>query len=114
MEVVCEVCGRDVPQKKRGITLYHPACKVLHDDLKRIRKHLDLIKAGTHPANLEPQSLVELRYELFCLVSEIPRPRIAKGRPGAGQYLTSRLSPAYDDAVKAKKAKAAAAAEGEE
>lgn len=98
MDVSCSVCTKPVIQKKRGVTLYHPECKPLHDDLERLRKHLAQLADGTHPAKLSPRRLTELRFELFCLVSEIPRPRDARGR-----YVSSRLSTEYDRTVAERK-----------
>lgn len=100
MGVECEVCGRSVPQRRRGITLYHPGCKPLHDDLIRMRKHLAKIAAGTHPAQLSPRKLAELRFDLFCLVSELPRPRDEHGR-----YVSSQLSAEYDRTVAQRRAR---------
>lgn len=76
----CPMCAAGVPQPARGYRLYCLTCKPLNDDIERIRKHVAAIKAGTHPACLSLQAIVELRYELFCLVSELPRPRDKAGR----------------------------------
>lgn len=100
--IVCSVCGREVEQPPRGYRLRHAACVQLHEDLERLRKHVAQLAEGTHPAQLQPEQLATLRFELFCLASDMPRPRDAQGR-----FVSSGLSPSYDDLVQNRRDRAA-------
>ena len=102
MDIACDVCGRAVEQPTRGYRLYHTECKALHDDVERIKKHLDRLEAGTHEVKLTTKRAAQLRFDLFCMVSQVPRPRDARGR-----YVASGVSEEYireRDARRARKA----------
>lgn len=103
MEVICTVCDRPCPQPKRGYRLYHDECKALHDDLERLKKHLAQIAGGTHKVQLSPKQVAQLRYDLFCLTSELPRLRDSRGR-----FVSAGVSDSYDRETAARKARAAA------
>lgn len=98
MDIACKVCGAQVPQPKRGYRLYCTSCKDLNDDIERIRRHISRLDAGDHEVTLTEPRMALLRYELFCLVAQLPRTRDRKGR-----YESSGVSPRYDARVTAGK-----------
>lgn len=87
----CEVCGRLVPQPKRGYRLLHDECRSLHEDLQRMAKHLEQLAAGTHPANPTPERLQHLWFDLFAAAAAIPRQRDRLGR-----YVSTGISSEYE------------------
>lgn len=78
--VTCDVCGRSVEQPRTSRRLRHPACKELRDDLERVRRHLEQIAEGTHPTGILPRQVADLRYDLICLLADLPRVRDRRGR----------------------------------
>jgi hypothetical protein len=91
MDTTCDVCDRRVDQPKRGYRLRHAECAKLHEDIERMRGHLEQLKAGTHPVRLSTEAQSALWFRLFCLVGDTPRPRDARGR-----YTSSGSSPEYE------------------
>jgi hypothetical protein len=106
VEAICTVCDRPVPQPRGGYRLYHPECKALHDDMERLKKHLSQLRQGVHQVKLSPKQTAQLRYELFCLVSELPRLRDSRGR-----FASSGASTEYDREVSDRRQRRAQKAE---
>lgn len=71
----CSVCGHTVESGLRGpMREVHKECEPLRDTLTRLKAQL---------ASLPPMTarqLLNVRYELLCMSTEVPRPRDANGR----------------------------------